>query len=279
MTKLPENEEWMFHMIQEINHYYIIDTIYIIMIYIIEEMMKKGLIDTIEPKITFTLHLDERDCKRSLIGIEYPTDYNEEPYTEEERNIAGWKCPKECCYNTIIFNKKPESKCCKKALDNFQKMRKKMLEDKKHRDNIEKIVKGRVISTISSEHMFDIHEELKQYSERIKVVKLEGEQLFFYKVSLYVVEKWLRSEANWIDFVNFDAEAHGSPLPWEEELSEKELAIAKIFHEYVEENLYNYAKKNNLKWFTNVWDIFEKYLREVEGIEFVKEKHYPTKTQ
>lgn len=79
MTKLPENEKWMFHMIQEINHYYIIDTIYIVMIYIIEEMMKKGLIETIEPKIIFTLSFGEL----GLLGVEYPTDYDEEPYIEE----------------------------------------------------------------------------------------------------------------------------------------------------------------------------------------------------
>jgi len=125
MAKLPENEKWMFHMIQEINHHYIIDIIYSVIIYIIEEMMKKGLIETIKPKITFTLHLDERDAKSSLISIEYPVDYNEEPYIEEDRNITGWECPKECCYNTIVFDEEPKEECCKKALNNFQKIRKK----------------------------------------------------------------------------------------------------------------------------------------------------------
>ncbi|MHA1832854.1 MAG: hypothetical protein ACTSV7_02585 [Candidatus Baldrarchaeia archaeon] len=45
-------------------------------------------------QITFTLHLDERYAKSSLISIEYPVDYNEEPYLEEDRNITGWECPK-----------------------------------------------------------------------------------------------------------------------------------------------------------------------------------------
>jgi len=164
-------------------------------------------------------------------------------------------------------------KSTKQLSENTQKI----LKDKKHRENIEKIVKGHIVSIISSEHMFDIHEELKQYGDKIEAIKLEGKQLFLYNISLYVVEKWLRSEINWIDFVNFDVEAHSSPLPWEEKLPEKELTIAKIFHEHVKNDLYSYARKNNLKWFTNVWDIFERYLRENENLEFVKNKHYPTK--
>jgi len=90
--------------------------------------------------------------------------------------------------------------------------------------------------------MFNIHKELKQYGDKIEAIKLEGKQLFLYNISLYVVEKWLRSEINWIDFVNLDAEVHNSPLPWEK-LPEKELTIAKIFHEYVKNDLYSYAKK------------------------------------
>nr|MDO8044958.1 hypothetical protein [Candidatus Baldrarchaeota archaeon] len=65
-------------------------------------------------QITFTLHLDERYAKSSLISIEYPVDYNEEPYLEEDRNITGWECPKECCYNTIVSNEEPKEEYCKK---------------------------------------------------------------------------------------------------------------------------------------------------------------------
>jgi len=101
-----------------------------------------------------------------------------------------------------------------KTLNNFQKIRKNT-ERQKHRENIEKIVKGHIVSIISSEHMFNIHKELKQYGDKIEAIKLEGKQLFPYNISLHVVEKWLRSEINRIDFVNLDAKAHNSPLPWE----------------------------------------------------------------
>ena len=174
MTKLPENEKWMFHMIQEINHYYVVESVYSEMIYIIEEMMKKGLIETIEPKIVFTLSFGEL----GLVGVEYPTDYNEEPYIEEDRNIAGWRCPKECCYNTIVFEKDPEGGCCEKTLKNFEKMRKKFLVNEKYEEVHRKIVKGHITFNISPEHMFDLHEELKQYSKTIETIRLEGRQLF-----------------------------------------------------------------------------------------------------
>jgi len=272
----PENEKWMLSLICEINHKYVIKSYYLEMVYILEELMEKGTVKVVilpffelglyKPYAvwysTFTKKYIEEILKEYVEWLKQGG--GEEPPVDPPHIY-----PKECCYKTVVLHEKPKDTCCIKALKEAEKLKEKFLKEEKYRKIHQKIIKMTIIGC-GDTHCFDVHEQIKGSK-----ITLTGEDQFLYKITSFLFDKLLKKELTWEDITTFDY--YSCRQISDEKIKPEKDPIAKIFlFQESEEDFWNTAQKNNLKWFTNLWKATEEYLRKREEMEFVEEKHYPT---
>jgi len=272
----PENEKWMLSLICEINHKYVIKSYYLEMVYILEELMEEGKVEAIilpflelrlyKPYAPWYSEFIKKDLEETL--KEY-AEWLKQGGVGEPPVDPPHIYPKQCCYNTVVLHEKPKDTCCIKALKEAEKLKEKLLKEEKYRKIHQRIIKMSIIG-YGDTHCFNVHEQIKGGK-----ITLTGEKQFLYKITLHLVDMLLKKELSWEDITTFDY--YSCRQISDEKIKPEKDPIAKIFlFQEPEEDFWNTAQKNNLKWFTNLWKAVEKYLKKEEKMEFVQQKHYPT---
>ena len=278
-----ECEEWMLRLICQVVHYHVIEAYYYVMVYILEELMNRGIVEVVllpifdlgvySPYSTRYITYTKKDMEEVLKRY---VKWLREGRSKEAPVPVLHIYPKECCYEAVVLQEVPRDNCCIRVLKEAKKLCEKFLFDEKHRRIYERIVKASFTGHLSK-HCFDFHEKLEKYSERIEERILDGEDLLLFKITLYLVDAALRGKVSLDDLRKFSYYANYSPSSDDSARD----AIEKIFsypYRSRDEDFWSIAKKHGFEWFLRIWKTVEEYLRKIEELEFTNGKHYPTKT-